>query len=122
MVQTVINKAMETLVQVQIYHWLADSQQVHETIGTFYEELQKAVDELAERHLSYDGTLSGEVTFNVQYEYSYDALIDELLSCRENLIDAIQEEDNPSIEDSYINTLALIDKNIYLLGLTINKN
>lgn len=117
MIQEIITKVFRTMVQTHIYHWLTDSHQVHTILGKLYADLQKVVDPLAESYLSYDNTLSGDVTLDISYSYSNEELINVLVECREMISNAIDQEENNSIENALVGILSILDTNIYLLGM-----
>ena len=114
--KTVIEQTFYLMVQTQIYHWLTKNINVHETLGIFYEGLQKNVDALAENFLSNKNQLNGEFDLNFEYTYDEQKLMSLLTDYKVELEGHLDMEHPETIKDSLLVLLQLTDKTIYLLG------
>jgi hypothetical protein len=125
-IEELILELLSFVDQTHIYHLLTKSYSDHMSIGEFYEDICKDVDQLAETYL---GIVGGEFSnydiYDTSYAVSYDKaeFIDELNDMRSDIVDGLEMTNDStlmSLNNILVDIQGDIDSLLYKLILILS--
>lgn len=116
-ISNLITYTLYLISQVHIWHLLCPSGQKHTALGELYNELQSAVDVLAERFIALGGKLS-PLNISLVTTYSDLSVIKAIKEYREMTVKCIsQDPSQQSINDAVIDLQEIADSKLYKFNL-----
>lgn len=121
-IEQIILETMSMVTQTHLYHLFTKSYAEHVAIGSFYEDIQKDADGLAEMYIARYGEFPGTDSFEIEINTNYETelFLEEIHEFREMItygLEITSSPDHLGLQDVLIDIQSDIDQLIYKLGL-----
>lgn len=121
LIDRTIQESMAMVPVSQKWHFQTKNYSVHEALDEFYNNLKSRSDELAETWIGLGGNLRNAYTITLEPGQNFEEMKGRLLSFRNDLVSAKEEANKDrnlvTLEDQFNNTIQLVDKLAYMIGL-----